>query len=41
MKIYVVYDENGKCCGYFLPGEEHLAKLWVHMNGGRYEEKEA
>ena len=40
MKIYVVYDENKKCCGYFLPGEKNLAELWVHLNGGHIEEKE-
>ena len=40
MKKYVVYDDDGKCCGFFLPGEERLAKLWVEMNGGHYEEKD-
>lgn len=37
MKKYVVYDKYGKCQGYFLQGEKHLAELWVEKNGGRYE----
>ena len=40
MKIYVVYSEDGKCGGFFLPGEEHLAELYVETYGGHYEEKE-
>lgn len=39
MTIFVLYDDNGKCQGYFLQGEENLAKLWVRNNGGRYEKK--
>ena len=39
MKRYVVYDSEGKCGGYFLPNEEHLAKLYAETHGGRYEVK--
>ena len=41
MKIFMVYDSEGKYCGYFLPREKHLAELWVETHGGRYEEKKA
>ena len=38
MVKYVVYDNTGKCCGYFLPGEKNLAELWVSTYGGYYRE---
>ena len=40
MKIYVVYNKEGKCDGYFLHNEKHLAELYVKTYGGRFEEKE-
>ena len=40
MKIYIVYNNEGKFEGFFLPNEKHLAELYVNNNGGHFEEKE-